>query len=147
MIETNMQPEKPAAARQTPKHFSAASFKSSNLVPTITSQAKMLIPGVPSRWMGMALLGAATLLAVAAADEPKFVRFSKPQTLSFVELVQLSQNEEPPSSVVNKMDALLRTPSTGALHSCGILEYRTRNRTGFDKNHADQAGSVRQNNR
>jgi endonuclease/exonuclease/phosphatase family metal-dependent hydrolase len=110
MIETNMQPEKPAAARQTRKHFSAASFKSSNLLPTITSQVQMLIPGVPSRWMGMALLGAATLLAVAVADEPKFVRFSKPQTLSFVELVQLSQNEEPAKSVADRMDKLLRTP-------------------------------------
>ena len=50
------------------------------------------------------------LLAVAVADEPKFVRLSKPQTLSFAELVELSQTEEPKASLATKMDKLLGPP-------------------------------------
>jgi endonuclease/exonuclease/phosphatase family metal-dependent hydrolase len=65
---------------------------------------------VSYRWVGIAVLGTATLLAVAFADEQKYVRFSKPQTLSFAELVQVSQNEKPKQSVADKMDKLLHTP-------------------------------------
>jgi hypothetical protein len=58
----------------------------------------------------MAVLGAVILLAAAVADEPKFIRLSKPQTLSFAELVELSQTEEPKESLAAKMDKLLHTP-------------------------------------
>ena len=65
---------------------------------------------VSSRRIGMAVLGAGILLAAAVADEPKFIRLSKPQTLSFAELVELSQTEEPQESLAAKMDKLLHTP-------------------------------------
>src|ERR1700722_18744291 len=103
MKEPNMQPERPAVAAQTRRNFSFASLQLSNLASTFT-QAQTPTPGVLivrpvgfsllAAWqrlrtaisrprMGIALLGAASLLAVAAADEPQFVRFAKPQTLSF----------------------------------------------------------------
>jgi endonuclease/exonuclease/phosphatase family metal-dependent hydrolase len=65
---------------------------------------------VSSRRIGMAVLGPGILLAAAVADEPKFIRLSKPQTLSFAELVELSQTEKPQESLAAKMDKLLHTP-------------------------------------
>ena len=131
MKEPNMQPERPAVAGQTRRYFSFAGLQLSNLASTFTPQAQTPTPRVlivrPVRFsllaawqrlrtaislrrMGIALLGAASLLAVAAADEAQFVRFAKPQTLSFAELVQLSQEEGVAKSVADKMDTLLRTP-------------------------------------
>jgi endonuclease/exonuclease/phosphatase family metal-dependent hydrolase len=63
------------------------------------------------RRVGMLLaLCAFTLVALAKTDQPKLVRFSKPRTLSFSELVQVSQDEKPEASVAKKMETLLGTP-------------------------------------
>ena len=85
---------------------------------------------VAYRWMGIVVLGAATLLAVAVADEQKLVRFSKPKTLSFDELVQVSQNEKPKQSVADKMDKLLLTPFiSNEAHLAGAKPIRPSSKT------------------
>jgi endonuclease/exonuclease/phosphatase family metal-dependent hydrolase len=64
-----------------------------------------------SRWtMAIASICLLTVAALASSDEPKLVRSSKPEALSFFELVQVSQNEKPEQSVADKMDKLLHTP-------------------------------------
>jgi endonuclease/exonuclease/phosphatase family metal-dependent hydrolase len=55
-------------------------------------------------------LCAFSVVSLARTDEPTLVRFSKPQTLSFPELVQVSQDEKPEASVAKKMEDLLGTP-------------------------------------
>src|SRR5579871_5462627 len=58
------------------------------------------------------LLAILTVLVVGPGktDEPSLVRFSKPETLTFFELVQVSQEEKPEISVAAKMEKLLHTP-------------------------------------
>jgi endonuclease/exonuclease/phosphatase family metal-dependent hydrolase len=66
-----------------------------------------------NRSLWMALLVAAfavSLVELGKTDEPKLVRSSKPETLTFSELVQLSQQEKPEPSVAEKMEKLLHTP-------------------------------------
>jgi endonuclease/exonuclease/phosphatase family metal-dependent hydrolase len=58
------------------------------------------------------LIAILTVLVVGLGktDEPSLVRFSKPETLTFFELVQVSQEEKPEISVAAKMEKLLHTP-------------------------------------
>jgi endonuclease/exonuclease/phosphatase family metal-dependent hydrolase len=127
MKKPKAHPEKLAAPGETPSHFSSAGAKYWKLIPTDASSVQAPALQIPTyfslasgwqtfrkahscRWIAIALLGAVTLFGGAAADESKFVRFSKPQTLSFAELVQLSETESAPKPLTDKMDTLLRTP-------------------------------------
>jgi len=70
-----------------------------------------LPPANRLRRVGMLIAFCAfTVVALAKTDEPKLVRLSKPQTLSFAELVLLSKEEKPEASVAKKMEKLLTTP-------------------------------------
>jgi hypothetical protein len=60
---------------------------------------------------------AAVLLALCFAttglpnsEKQEFASFSKPQTLSFDELVQLEQTEKPEGQLADRLDKLLHTP-------------------------------------
>ncbi len=59
---------------------------------------------------GFLLLGAGSLIASAASDEATFVPVSKPQLLSFSELVQVSQHATLDKPIADKMSRLLHTP-------------------------------------
>jgi len=59
---------------------------------------------------GILLLSGGSLIASAGFDDTNFVPSSKPQVLSFSELVQVSQSETPNKSVADKMTTLLHTP-------------------------------------
>jgi len=59
---------------------------------------------------GFLLLGAGSLIASTASDDTNFVPLSKPQVLSFSELVQVSQNATPDQTLADKMNRLLHTP-------------------------------------
>jgi len=89
----------------THPQFSSSTYSAPKKLRTSLPRANRL------RRVAMLLaLCAFTLVALAKTDEPKLVRFSKPQTLSFSELVQLSQDEKPEASVTKKMETLLGTP-------------------------------------
>jgi endonuclease/exonuclease/phosphatase family metal-dependent hydrolase len=59
---------------------------------------------------GALLLGAGSLIAAAGSDKATVAPLSKPQVLSFSELVQVSENATPDQALADKMSRLLHTP-------------------------------------
>ncbi len=59
---------------------------------------------------GALLLGAGSLSAAAGSGKATVAPLSKPQLLSFSELVQVSQNATPDQALADKMNRLLHTP-------------------------------------
>jgi endonuclease/exonuclease/phosphatase family metal-dependent hydrolase len=65
-----------------------------------------------TKWLLAAALLAVCFVTTGLPDseEQEFVRFAKPQTLTFDELVQLEQTDEPEAKLAARMDQLLHTP-------------------------------------
>lgn len=64
------------------------------------------------RWflfLAIPLMGVAAL-CLGRSDKPDFIRFSKPELLSFNELVQVEQQDPPPAALGEKLERLLTTP-------------------------------------
>jgi endonuclease/exonuclease/phosphatase family metal-dependent hydrolase len=86
-------------------------------LPVANSYARFNGRGGRRHLSGGAIFLAATILAACFAtagshnaEQQEFVRFSKPETLTFDELVQLEQTEEPEAKLAARMDKLLHTP-------------------------------------
>jgi len=68
--------------------------------------------GARAEWLFAAVLLALCFATTGLPNSEKqeFVSFSKPQTLSFGELVQLEQTEKPEGQLATRLDTLLHTP-------------------------------------
>jgi hypothetical protein len=71
------------------------------------SLAALLLPAPPRWTIVIASKCLVSVAALASSDEPKLGRLSKPQTLSFFDLVQVWQNEKPENAVADQVDGLL----------------------------------------
>jgi len=60
--------------------------------------------------VGVLLLVGIGSTAFAVPDKQEFVKFSKPETLTFNELVQLEQTDPPEGKLAGRLDKLLHTP-------------------------------------
>src|SRR5580704_5882750 len=68
--------------------------------------------GARAEWLFAAVLLALCFATTGLPNSEKqeFVSFSKPQTLSFEELMQLEQTERPEGQLASRLDTLLHTP-------------------------------------
>ncbi|MGC2769303.1 MAG: hypothetical protein WB607_27640 [Candidatus Acidiferrum sp.] len=76
---------------------------------------KNLASGVsprPKRLLLFIALLSATIATIynAKAEKPDFVRLSKPELLTFEELVQLEKTEKPGGKLADRLQQLLQTP-------------------------------------
>jgi endonuclease/exonuclease/phosphatase family metal-dependent hydrolase len=60
--------------------------------------------------VGCSLLFGYSTISLSQSTQPPFVRVSGPQTLSFDELIKLSQTDPPEAKLATRMDQLLHTP-------------------------------------